>query len=296
LTLAELIERTAARLAVAALSYGHGTDNARDEAAWLVLRGLGLPFDADLGRPAAPADAERIARLAARRIDERVPLAYLLREAWLAGQAFYVDERVIVPRSHIAELLREPFLARRSVRRVLDLCTGCGCLAILAARAFPAAEIDAVDLSPGALAIARKNVANYRLGRRIHLHRSDLFAALGAARYDLIVTNPPYVSAAAMAALPAEYRHEPRLALAGGGDGLALVVRILRAAPKHLEADGLLVCEVGEGQAEVRRRFRGLRLDWPRPQVFSVARGALASHASRGASARMPANRSAAKR
>src|SRR5204863_8214191 len=190
-----------------------------------------------------------------RRISERVPVAYLLKEAWLAGQSFYVDERVIVPRSHIAELLREPFLARRSIARLLDLCTGSGCLAILAARAFPAAQVDAVDLSPPALAVARKNVARHRLGRRVHLRRSDLFQALANARYDLILTNPPYVSATAMGELPAEYRHEPRLALAGGTDGLDLVARILAQAPEYLAAGGLLVCEVGDGRAAVQRRF-----------------------------------------
>ena len=290
MTLAELIERTAARFAATPLFYGHGTGNARDEAAWLVLRGLGLPFDTDLSCAASAADAERIAPLAARRIEERMPVAYLLKEAWLAGQAFYVDERVIVPRSHIAELLREPFLARRSVRRVLDLCTGSGCLAILAARAFPAAQVDAVDISPAALAVARKNVAHYRLGRRVQLHRSDLFAALGAARYDLILCNPPYVSAAAMAALPAEYRHEPRVALAGGADGLAFVARILAAAPMRLEADGLLVCEVGDARRAVERRFARLQLGWPKPEVFSFQPAKTATarrrHASRAAGGR----------
>jgi len=269
LTLAELIERTAARFAAASLFYGHGTDNPRDEAAWLVLRALGLAFDADLERAASSADAERIERLAARRIDERMPLAYLLKEAWLAGQWFYVDERVIVPRSHIAELMREPFIARRAVRRVLDLCTGSGCLAILAARAFPAAEVDAVDISPAALAVARKNVAHHRVGRRVHLRRSDLFAALGTARYDLILANPPYVSAPAMEALPAEYRHEPRVALAGGADGLAFVARILAAAPRRLEPDGLLICEVGDARRAVERRFARLQLAWPKPEVLT---------------------------
>jgi ribosomal protein L3 glutamine methyltransferase len=269
LTLAQLIERTAARFAAATLSYGHGTDNPRDEAAWLVLRGLGLPFGTDLSREASNGDAARIEALAARRVGERVPVAYLLREAWLAGQSFYVDERVIVPRSHIAELLREPLLARRKVQRVLDLCTGSGCLAILAAQAYPAAAVDAVDLSPAALAVARKNVAHWRLGRRVHLRRSDLFAALGTARYDLIVTNPPYVSATAMATLPPEYRHEPRIALAGGADGLAFVARILAAAPAHLEPDGLLVCEIGDARAAVARRFARLQLAWPKPEVFT---------------------------
>ena len=269
MTLAELIERTAARFAAAPLHYGHGTDNARDEAAWLVLRSAGLAFDTDLTRPADKPHAERVEALAARRIGERVPVAYLLKEAWLAGQPFYVDERVIVPRSHIAELLHEPFLTRRSVRRVLDLCTGSGCLAILAARAFPAGLVDAVDISPPPLAVARKNVARYRLGRRVRLARSDLFSSVGAARYDLILSNPPYVSAPAMAALPAEYRHEPRVALSGGADGLDFVARILAAAPAYLEAQGLLVCEVGNAQAAVRRRFAHLGLGWPKPEVFS---------------------------
>jgi len=269
LTLAELIERTAARFARAPLFYGHGTDNARDEAAWLVLRGLGLPFGSDLTRAVQPAEAEGIEALAARRIGERTPVAYLLQEAWLAGQSFYVDERVIVPRSHIAELLREPFVARRGVARVLDLCTGSGCLAVLAARAFPGAQVDAADISPAALAVARKNVARHRLGRRVHVRRSDLFAGLGGARYDLILTNPPYVSARAMDELPPEYRHEPRLALAGGRDGLDLVARILAAAPVHLTSDGLLLCEVGDGRAAVQRRFARLQLGWPKPEVFS---------------------------
>ena len=295
MTLGELIERTARRFAAAPLSYGHGTDNARDEAAWLVLRGLGLPFDAGRARPVPQVELEQVEQLAARRIQERIPVAYLLKEAWLAGRSFYVDERVIVPRSHIAELLTGE-LARRRVHRVLDLCTGSGCLAILAARAFRSAQVDAVDLSPAALAVARKNVARHRMGRRVRLHRSDLFAALGTARYDLILTNPPYVSADAMAALPAEYRHEPRLALAGGNDGLDLVARILALAPAHLEREGLLVCEVGDGRAAVQRRFRALKLAWPKPAVFIAGRDALASGASKGAGARARSSPSPARR
>ena len=264
MTLRELISRTEQKLRAADLRYGHGTDNPHDEAAWLVLRGLGLPFDADLAQPAK--DVARIEVLTERRIKERIPLAYLLKEAWLAGQSFYVDERVIVPRSHIAELL--PRLARRRARRILDLCTGSGCLAILAAHAFPAATVDAVDISAAALAVARKNVARHRVGRRVHLKRSDLFEALSG-RYDLILTNPPYVGARAMGELPAEYRHEPRLALAGGVDGLDLVARLLAAAPDHLEPQGLVVCEIGDGKAAVQRRFPRLRLEWLKPEVFA---------------------------
>jgi ribosomal protein L3 glutamine methyltransferase len=264
LTVEELIARTERTLRAADLHYGHGTDNPHDEAAWLVLRGLGLPFDADLGQPAA--DVPRIEGLVERRVRERMPVAYLLKEAWLAGEAFHVDERVIIPRSHIAELFAR--LKRRRPRRVLDLCTGSGCLAILAARAFPAAVVDAVDISPAALAVARKNVARHRMGRRVRLLRSDLFNALSG-RYDVILSNPPYVAASAMARLPPEYRHEPRLALAGGADGLDLVARMLSEAADYLEPDGLLVCEIGDGKAAVQRRFAKMKLAWAKPEVFT---------------------------
>jgi ribosomal protein L3 glutamine methyltransferase len=270
LTLAQLIGRVEARFAAAPLSYGHGTDNAHDEAAWLVLRGLGLPFDAALSSPVSGMQEERIDRLADRRIRERIPVAYLLKEAWLAGAAFYVDERVIVPRSHIAELL--PSLRERfgGARRILDLCTGSGCLAILAARAFPASRVDAADISPAALAVARKNILRHRLRRRVRPVRSNLFEELDG-RYDLIVANPPYVAGPAMATLPREYRHEPRVALAGGSDGLDLAARIVAQAPSHLEPGGVLVCEVGESHPAARRRFRALRLEWLKPEVFLYA-------------------------
>lgn len=271
MTLAELIARTAARFAAAPLYYGHGTDNPQDEAAWLVLRSLGLPFEADRSSPVSVEQAKKVDRLAARRVRDQIPVAYLLKEAWLAGVPFYVDERVIVPRSHIAELL--PSLRKRfpGTRRILDLCTGSGCLAILAARSFLAATVDAADISPPALAVARKNVARHRLGRRVRLVRSDLFAALRERRYDLILTNPPYVGAKAMQALPAEYRHEPRLALAGGTDGLELVARIVGEASAHLAPGGALVCEVGESHPAARRRFRPLKLEWLKPEVFLYA-------------------------
>lgn len=267
MTRAQLISRIERRLAAAPLYYGHGTDNPHDEAAWLVLRGLGLPFDADLNVSLEPSVLGKIDELAAKRVEERIPLAYLFQEAWLAGLPFHVDERVIVPRSHIAELL--PSLRKRfaGARRTLDLGTGCGCLAILAAKAFPACTVDAADISPPALAVARKNVARHRLGRRVRLIRSNLFDELKG-RYDLIVSNPPYVTARAMAALPPEYRHEPRLALAGGADGLELVARIVERAPGHLAPGGALVCEVGESHPAARRRFRTLKLEWLKPEVF----------------------------
>jgi ribosomal protein L3 glutamine methyltransferase len=270
------------------LHFGHGTDNPRDEAAFLVLRGLGLPFDADLDRPADPS---RIEGLVAKRIRERVPTAYLLSEAWLSGVPFYVDRRVIIPRSHIAELLAARLAPwqPRPLRRILDLCTGCGCLAVLAARAFPLALVDAADLSAAALTVARRNVAGHKLERRIRVVKSDLFASLGDRRYDLIVTNPPYVTSAAMRRLPAEYRHEPGLALAAGKDGLDVVARILAEAKRHLAKTGLLVCEVGAGRKAVERAFPRLPFAWPKDEVLilpaaSMAAGARSAPRSRAAS------------
>lgn len=265
--LGALIRGTEARLRAARLHYGHGTDNPRDEAAFLVLRGLGLPFDADLEQEVDPRRVEPLVR---RRIAQRIPAAYLLREAWLAGVPFYVDRRVIVPRSHIAMLLAERLKPwrRRPVRTVLDLCTGSGCLAVLAALAFPRARVDAGDISRPALAVAAINVRRHRLSPRIRLVRSDLFAELKGRRYDVIVCNPPYVHEGAMRRLPLEYRYEPRLALAGGKAGLDLVARILAEAPAHLEKGGLLVCEVGDRKAAVERAFPSAPLLWPQPEVF----------------------------
>lgn len=270
MTLAELIARVERRFAAARLYYGHGTDNARDEAAWLVLRGLGLPFGTDLHVSVDASAQKKVTALADRRIHDQLPVAYLLKEAWLSGVPFYVDERVIVPRSHIAGLFASLTKRFTGVRRTLDLCTGSACLAILAAKAFPAAAVDAADISPAALAVARKNVLRHRLGRRVRLVRSDLFKELKG-RYDLIISNPPYVATPAMASLPREYRHEPRLALAGGRDGLDLVARIIEQAPAHLEPGGALVCEVGESHPAARRRFRAPRLEWLKPEVFLYA-------------------------
>ena len=263
ISLGELIAQTERRLRAARLHYGHGTDNPHDEAAWLVLRALGLRFDADLKAEARHAD--RVERLIRRRIKERVPLAYLFGEAWLDGLAFHVDRRVVIPRSHIPFVLKKLPVAPR---RILDLCTGSGCLAILAARAFPQARVDAADLSAPALAVARKNVSRHRLARRITLLKSDLFEALGGARYDLIVTNPPYVTTASMRKLPPEYRYEPGIALAGGRDGLELVSRIIEESPAHLGAGGLLVCEVGDGRKALERAYPRAPFTWVLPEVF----------------------------
>jgi ribosomal protein L3 glutamine methyltransferase len=264
LKLGKLIGQTARRFRAASLHYGHGTDNPRDEAAFLVLRGLDLPFDADLNQEV---QERRVASLVDKRIKQRIPAAYLLNEAWLDGQRFYVDRRVIVPRSHIAFLLKEQ---RSAPRRILDLCTGSGCLAILAARAFPDAQVDASDVSGAALAVAARNVRLHRLGKRIRLIRSDLFSKLDG-RYDLILSNPPYVSTPSMRKLPAEYRYEPGLALAGGRDGLEFTSRIIAGAAAHLNPGGLLVCEVGENRGALERAYPRLPFVWPRPEVFILS-------------------------
>ena len=269
-TVRSLVLAAAERLDRAGVSFGHGTANALDEAAWLVLHALGLPVG-DLGPhldTPVDADGAKAARaLVARRIRSRKPAAYLLNEAWLGPHRFYVDERVIVPRSFIAELLRTrlaPFVADPGrVASALDLCTGSGCLAILLALAFPKARVDGADLSAEALQVARRNVAAYRLGRRVRLVASDLFASLGGRCYDVIVSNPPYVTAASMRRLPEEYRREPALALASGGDGLLHTRAILAQAKAHLCPGGLLVVEIGHNRRALERAFPRLPFRWP---------------------------------
>jgi ribosomal protein L3 glutamine methyltransferase len=265
LRLGELIRQTERRLRAAHLHYGHGTDNPRDEAAFLVLRGLGLPFHADLNRAVKPG---RIEQLVKKRIEERIPTAYLLNEAWLDGLRFYVDRRVIIPRSHIAFLLRG---LRIAPRRILDLCTGSGSLAILAARAFPTARVDASDISADALAVAARNVRKHKLEKRIRVVQADLFKGLAKARYDLIVTNPPYVSTPSMRRLPPEYRHEPGIALGGGRKGLDFVTRILSDLRFHLNPGGTLVCEIGDNKSALERAYPRLAFLWPLPEVFILA-------------------------
>ena len=278
--LSRLIEQTARRFSRAKLHYGHGTGNARDEAAFLVLRGLGLGFDANLE---IEVDAKRVEPLVSRRIKERIPAAYLLNEAWLDGVPFYVDRRVIIPRSHIAFLLKK----LPAPRRVLDLCTGSGCLAILAARAFPRARVDASDISGDATAVAARNVRRHRLEGRVRVVRTDLFTGLG--QYDLIIANPPYVSTPSMRKLPPEYRHEPGLALGAGREGLDFVARILAAAPRHLEPGGLLVCEVGENRKALERAYAATAFQWPQDEVFMLPRARI-PRASRSAPRRRRAS------
>jgi ribosomal protein L3 glutamine methyltransferase len=266
-TVGEWWGEIARRFARGRLSFGHGTHDAPEEAAWLLCHVLRIPFAAlpgSLDRPVGAAAARRLEHLAAERVKTREPLAYVLREAWLADHRFYVDRRVIVPRSHIAELLPQrlaPWLPWGEAKSVLDLCTGSGCLAILAALALPKASIHASDVSAAALAVARRNVKAYRLGRRIRLVRSDLFAALPG-RYELILCNPPYVPAAEMRRLPAEYRAEPRLALAGGRDGLSFVRRLIAEAADHLAPNGVLVAEIGGNRTAVEKTFPRLPFTW----------------------------------
>ena len=282
-TLGDIFRFAVQRFRAARLSYGHGTTNAIDEAAFMVLEGLRLPIDRldpwlDL-RP-TPAERARLLTLIDARVALRMPAPYLLGAAYMHGVRFHADRRALIPRSFIGDMLVQgalPLGGPGKVRRVLDLCTGSGCLAILAALVFPRARIDATDLSRGALALARRNVASHRLGDRITLHQGDLFAALKGRRYDLVISNPPYVDARGMAGLPPEFRHEPRLALASGNDGLDLVRRILAEAPRHLTPGGALVCEIGRGRAPLEAAFPDLPFLWldtelSSGEVFWIAR------------------------
>lgn len=268
-TLRDLMRFAISRFNEANIFFGHGTDNAWDEAAYLLLHTLHLPIDQlDPYLDARLTATERSAALEIirRRITERLPASYLTREAWLGEYRFYVDERVIVPRSHIAELLREqlsPWVDDPwAVGRVLDMCTGSGCLAILAAEAFPEATVDAVDLSSDALAVARINVEDYGLGDRVRLIESDAFSAISGERYDVIISNPPYVNAESMATLPEEYRREPQLALGSGEDGLDFVRILLKEAARHLTPDGILIVEIGHNKDELERAFPRVSFVW----------------------------------
>lgn len=267
MTLIELIETSSARLAEAGVSFGHGTTNAFDEAAWLVLWKLGLPLDTldeHAARELSAADVAACETLLAERIASRKPAAYLTGEAWLQGVPFTVDERVIVPRSLIAEPLADGAIdawLSDQTRRVLDLCTGNGSLAVLATMAWPEVEVDASDLSADALAVAAINVARHGLQSRIRLRQGDGLAAADGV-YDLVLCNPPYVNAEAMAALPAEYRAEPELALAGGADGMDFVRALLAALPAHLSPHGVLVLEIGHERAHFEAAFPRLEAVW----------------------------------
>lgn len=269
LTLRDVLRWSISRFHEAGLVFGHGSDNAWDEAAYLILHTLHLPPDTlDPFLDARLTEPERrdCIALIEKRIETRQPAAYLTGEAWLVGERFRVDPRVIVPRSPIAELLAEhlePWIDDPgAVGRVLDLCTGSGCLAILAALAFEHAQVDAVDLSSDALEVAADNIALHQLADRVQLRHSDLFDNMASPVYDLILCNPPYVNAHAMAALPPEYAHEPDMALAGGPDGMVLIRRIVRDAPRHMTPDGLLVLEIGHEKAHFEAAFPTLEPIW----------------------------------
>ena len=266
-TIIDFIRYGASRFGAAGLSFGHSFDNALDEATQLVLHALHLPHDTGpaYGHARLVADEKaQVLALFQRRIDERIPACYLTGEAWFAGLSFKCDSRALVPRSPIAELIEsgfEPWLGGREVHRVLDLCTGSGCIAIATAHYNPYWEVDAVDLSPDALALARENIERLDTSN-VRVIESDLFANLKGEVYDLIVTNPPYVTHAETDALPKEYSHEPEIGLRAGDDGLDLVLEILRDAPDHLSENGLLICEVGESEQHLIRLLPELPFAW----------------------------------
>jgi len=269
LTVRDWLRYAVSRFNEAGLHFGHGSSEAYDEAAYLILHTLRLPIDRlepFLDARLLPAERERLADILTRRVRDRVPAAYLTGEAWLQGYRFRVDTRVIVPRSFLAPLILDQFTPwltdPDAVGHALDLCTGSGCLAILLAEAFPAAEVDAVDLSPDAIEVARRNVDDYGLAARVRVVHGDLYQGLAGRRYDLIVSNPPYVTAEAMDSLPAEYLHEPRMALASGVDGMDAVRGILAGAPRHLAPGGLLAVEVGHNRGLVEAAFPDLELTW----------------------------------
>ena len=251
------------------LFFGHGTNNAFDEAAYLILHTLKLPLDQlepFLDARLLQGEIDNLLRVIMRRTEDRVPAAYITNEAWLGGYRFFVDERVIVPRSFIAELIPEHFSPwvqdPAQVENILDLCTGSGCLPILLADAFPQARVEAVDISPEALQVARRNVDDYELGDRINLVESDLYTRLPARKYDLIISNPPYVNADSMSKLPQEYLQEPQIALAGGKDGMDLVRKIVKGAAQRLTPNGVLIVEIGNERAYAEAAFPDLELTW----------------------------------
>jgi len=268
ITVADLVRSLAGRFERARLVYGHGTDNALDEAAALVFHALRLEHadaPAVYASEVSASGQRRVESLAQRRIGERLPAAYLMKRMWFAGLEFDVDERVLVPRSPIAELIEHrfaPWIDAARVRGILDIGTGSGCIAVASAVAFPRARVDAVDVSRPALAVARGNIRRYALTRRVHAIESDHFNALRGRRYDIIVSNPPYVGASEMRSLPAEYRHEPWLALASGRDGLDSVRVILRQSARHLREEGILVVEVGNSQRALEAAFPGVPFTW----------------------------------
>ena len=268
-TLRDLLRYAVTRFNNAKLFFGHGTNNAFDEAAYLILHALSLPLDRldpFLDARLLPEETEYVLKVIERRTKDRVPASYLTNEAWLGGYRFYVDERVIVPRSFIAELIPEQFSPwvddPDAIENILELCTGSGCLPIMLADAFPNAHVDAVDISPEALAVARRNVDDYAMQERISLIESNLYANVPETKYDIIVSNPPYVNADSMDKLPQEYRAEPEIALAGGADGMDLVRRIMSGAAQRLNSKGVLIVEIGNERHHAEAAFPELELTW----------------------------------
>ncbi len=268
-TIRDWLRFTVSQFEASDIFFGHGTDNSYDEAVWLILSALHLPHDTlnnFLDAVITESERKHLAHLIEQRISKRTPTAYLLREAWLHGYKFYVDERVIVPRSFIAELLEDglqPWIEYPElVHSAADICTGSGCLGVLLAEAFPDAEIDVVDISPDAIAVANINIANYGLESRVSAIQSDMFAALKGKKYDLIISNPPYVDAPSMATLPTEYRNEPQIALGSGVAGLDHTHTILREAAKHLNDDGILVVEIGHNRDALLEAYPTLPFTW----------------------------------
>ncbi|MBK7462212.1 MAG: 50S ribosomal protein L3 N(5)-glutamine methyltransferase [Betaproteobacteria bacterium] len=269
LTVRDHLRYAVSRFTAAGLFFGHGSDNAWDESVYLTLHTLSLPLDRlepFLDARLLPHEKEALLEIFRRRCEERLPAAYLTNEAWLGEHRFYVDDRVIVPRSFIAELLQEqltPWVEDPwAIESALDLCTGSGCLAILTALAFPEAQVDAVDLSKDAISVAERNIADYHLTERVHPIQSDAFSQLKGKRYDLIISNPPYVDAESVAALPPEYLHEPEMALGSGEDGLDFTHIILREAKKHLTPNGLLIVEIGHNREVLEAAYPTLPFTW----------------------------------
>ncbi len=268
-TVRDYVRFAVSRFHEAGLFFGHGSSEAYDEAVYLVLHTLHLPLDRlepFLDARLTESERAELLHILQRRVEERIPAAYLTHEAYLGEFSFYVDERVIVPRSFIAELLRNslsPWIAEpESVNSVLDLCTGSGCLAIIAAHMFPNAQVDAVDLSPAALDVAQHNVSEYQLDDRVHLIESDLYGKLGNKKYDLIISNPPYVDAPSVAELPPEYLHEPEMSLGSGADGLDATRVILKQAAKHLTDNGILIVEIGHNREVLEAVYPKLPFTW----------------------------------
>ncbi|PJC85420.1 50S ribosomal protein L3 N(5)-glutamine methyltransferase [Vibrio sp. HA2012] len=288
-TLQDMIRWAVSRFNAAGLFYGHGTDNAWDEAVQLILPTLHLPIDVPphiLNSRLISTERQRIAERVVRRINERIPTAYLTNKAWFCGLEFFVDERVLVPRSPIGELIEarfQPWLVQEP-QRIMDLCTGSGCIAIACAHAFPEAEVDAVDISEGALAVAEQNIQDHGMEQQVFPIRSNLFMDLPKDQYDLIVTNPPYVDEEDMNSLPDEFTHEPELGLAAGTDGLKLVRRILANAPDYLADKGILICEVGNSMVHMMDQYPQIPFTWIEFEngghgVFMLTKEQLLEHA-----------------